>query len=339
MQSGQSMAVLGWALIGVAVLNAVFAFIQEYRAERAMEELKKYLPQKARVRRGGQDVEILAEQIVPGDVLLVAEGERISADARLVQSEELLVNNAPLTGEAHPVPLVSRPTRGELIDSQNILFAGTNVLRGSGVAVVFATGQNTAFGKIAALSRDVRRPASPIQRETNRMIRVLTTVAVTMGALFFAYGVVSGRSLWVNLVFAMGIIVANVPEGLLPTLTLALSLASQRMARRNVLVKSLASVEAMGAMHVICTDKTGTLTKNELAIARVVDGVRGDDVPNGTRLRSVMRAATRCVRRPGKSRTILRRPARRRGGRGATPNSSGRPPRSWPKPAGTFRSI
>jgi len=291
MQSGQSMAVLGWALIGVAVLNAVFAFVQEYRAERAMEELKKYLPQKARVRRGGQDLEILAEQIVPGDVLVVTEGERISADARLVQSEELLVNNAPLTGEARPVPLVSRPTRDELLDSQNVLFAGTNVLRGSGVAVVFATGPNTAFGKIASLSRDVRRPASPIQRETNRMVRVLTIVAVTMGVLFFAYGVISGRSLWVNLVFAMGIIVANVPEGLLPTLTLALSLASQRMARRQVLVKSLASVEALGAMHVICTDKTGTLTRNELAIARVVDGVRGDDVSNGATLQSVLQAA------------------------------------------------
>jgi len=269
----------------------VFAFVQEYRAERAMEELKKYLPQKARVRRGGQDLEILAEQIVPGDVLLVTEGERVSADARLVQSEELLVNNAPLTGEARPVALVSRPTRGELLDSRNILFAGTNVLRGTGVAVVFATGQNSAFGALASLSRDVRRPTSPIQRETNRMVRVLTVVAVTMGMLFFAYGVVSGRSLWVNLVFAMGIIVANVPEGLLPTLTLALSLASQRMARRHVLVKSLAAVETMGAMHVICTDKTGTLTKNELAIARVVDGVRGDDVANGAALRSVMQAA------------------------------------------------
>ena len=231
MQPGQSMAVLGWALIGVAVLNAVFAFIQEYRAERAMEELKRYLPQQARVRRGGQEMEILADQIVPGDVLLVADGDRITADARVVQSDQLLVNNAPLTGEARPVALSSRPARGELVDSLNILFAGSTVLRGTGVAVVFATGHNTEFGKIASLSRDVRRPPSPIQRETNRMVRILTMVAVTMGTLFFAYGVVSGRPLWVNLVFMMGIIVANVPEGLLPTLTLALSLASEPCTR------------------------------------------------------------------------------------------------------------
>jgi sodium/potassium-transporting ATPase subunit alpha len=291
MQPGQSMAVLGWALIGVAVLNAAFAFIQEYRAERTMEALKKYLPQIAHVRRGGKDLDIVADQIVPGDVLLVAEGDHISADARVVQSNDLLVNNAPLTGEARPVPLTSRPARGKLVDSLNIVFAGTSVLRGTGVAVVFATGHNTQFGKIASLSRDVRRPSSPIGRETSRMVRILTVVAVTMGTLFFMYGVISGRSLWVNLVFMMGIIVANVPEGLLPTLTLSLSLASQRMARRQVLVKGLEAVEALGAMHVICTDKTGTLTKNELAIARMVDGVHGNDVADGPALRSILQAA------------------------------------------------
>lgn len=290
MQPGQSMAVLGWALIVVAVLNAAFAFIQEYRAERTMEALKRYLPQMAHVRRDGKELNILAVQIVPGDVLLVAAGDFISADARVVHSDELLVNNAPLTGEARPTPLTSRSADGELIDSRNIAFAGTNVLRGTGVAVVFSTGHNTEFGKIASLSRDVRRPLSPIGRETNRMVSVLTVVAVTMGMTFFTYGVITGRSLWVNLVFMMGIIVANVPEGLLPTLTLSLSLASQRMARRHVLVKSLEAVEALGAMHVICTDKTGTLTKNELAISRVV-AVFGEDVVDESALRSVLQSA------------------------------------------------
>ncbi len=290
-EPGQSMSVLGWALIAVAILNAVFAYLQEYRAERAMAELNKYLPRMARLRRDGKDVEILADHIVSGDVLLVTEGDQVSADARVVTSEELLVNNAPLTGEARPVPLTNRPARGELVDSRNILFAGTAVLRGSGVAVVFATGNNTQFGKIASLSRDVRRPPSPIQRETNRMVRLLTIIAVTMGTVFFIYGVLSGRSLWANLVFMMGIIVANVPDGLLPTLTLALSLASQRMARRKVLVKSLEAVEAMGAMHIICTDKTGPLTKNELAIARMVDGVHGTDLPNGGTLQDALKVA------------------------------------------------
>lgn len=291
MQPGRSMVLLGWALLGVAVLNAVFAFIQEYRAERAMEELKRYLPQKARVRRNGQAIEIVSERVVPGDVLLIADGDRITADSRVVASDRLLVNNAPLTGEARPVALSSRPARGEIVDSTNVLFAGSNVLRGTGVAVVFATGHHTQFGEIAALSRDVRRPPSPIQRETNRMVRVLTVVAVAMGTLFFGYGVAIGRPLWVNLVFMMGIIVANVPEGLLPTLTLSLSLASQRMARRKVLVKGLEAVETMGSLHVICTDKTGTLTRNELAISQIVSGDDGRVLATDAELHNFLRTA------------------------------------------------
>jgi sodium/potassium-transporting ATPase subunit alpha len=290
-QPGEGMAVLGWALLAVAVLNALFAFAQEMRAERAMEELRKFLPQNARIRRNGREQQLPADQLVPGDVVLVTEGDRIPADARLVESEELLVNNAPLTGESRAQPMVSTAADGRLVDSPNITFAGCSVLRGSGTAVVFATGHRTEFGKIAALSRDLRRPPSPLEQETTRMIRVLTVVAVAMGVLFFAYGVVSGRSLWVNIVFMLGIIVANVPEGLLPTFTLAMSMASLRMARKQVLVKSLEAVEALGAVHVICTDKTGTLTKNELAIAAVVDPICGAPLSQPESLCAFLKAA------------------------------------------------
>ena len=275
MEPGQHMGILGWALIGVAVLNAAFAFAQEYRAERAMNELRKFLPPRARVRRNRRELEILADQMVPGDVLLLGEGDKIPADARLVESTSLLVSNAPLTGESRSLPLSNVPSNERLLDSPNIAFAGCLVQSGSGVAVVFATGHRTEFGRIAALSQGIRRAASPLEREISRMVRVLTTIAVTMGVLFFAYGVSSGRPVWVNVVFMLGIIVANVPEGLLPTFTLALSMASLRMARKNVLVKSLEAIESLGAIHVICTDKTGTLTRNELTIARVVDGVGG----------------------------------------------------------------
>lgn len=275
LQPGEGMGVLGWALLGVSVLNSLFAFAQEVRAERAMAELQKFLPQTVRVRRGGLERAIPADELVPGDVILLGEGNRIPAEARVVDCAELLVNNAPLTGESRALPRTSEPAKGSLSDGSNIVFAGCSVLRGSGAAVVFATGHRTEFGKIAALSRDVRRPPSPLERETNRMIRVLTLVAVVMGVLFFAYGVATGRSLWVNVVFMLGIIVANVPEGLLPTLTLALSMASLRMAKKQVLVKSLEAVETLGAVHVICADKTGTLTRNELAIAEMVDPVSG----------------------------------------------------------------
>ena len=290
-EPGMGMGLLGWALLGVAVLNGLFAFAQEMRAERAMEALRQFLPQRVRVCREGAEREALADDLVPGDVLLLAEGDRIAADARLVETEDLLVNNAPLTGESRSQPLKTGAAKGRLIDSPNIAFAGCSVLRGNGTAVVFATGHRTELGKIAALSRDVRRPLSPLQRETNRMVRVLTLIAVVMGLLFFAVGVASGRSLWINVVFMLGIIVANVPEGLLPTITLALSMASLRMAKKQVLVKTLEAVESLGAVHVICTDKTGTLTRNELAIAAMVDPILGLPMQAPTALRPLLKAA------------------------------------------------
>jgi len=270
-QPGEGMNILGWALLGVSILNALFSFVQEYRAERAMEALRKFLPQNVLVRRDGQDVQILAEHLVPGDVLSLSEGDKVPADARLVEVQDLIVNNAPLTGEAHPVRLTANAQDTILTESANVLFAGCMVKKGRGQAVVFATGGRTEFGKIATLSHDVKRNASPLERETNHMVRVLTYIAVLMGAIFFAYGVFTGRSLWVNLVFMMGIIVANVPEGLLPTFTLSLAMGSLRMAKRNVLVKGLNAVEALGAVHVICTDKTGTLTQNQMAVTALND--------------------------------------------------------------------
>ena len=242
---------------------------------KAMEALKKFLPPKVIVRRESKEVKILADEIVPGDLLIIAEGDRIPADARLVKCDELLVNNAPLTGEAKPMALTADPSAKRLAESDNVVFAGCSVIKGSGEAVVFATGLRTEFGKIAHLSQAIRRPPSPLERETGHMVRVLTAIATLMGFSFFLYGVLTDRPLWVNLVFMMGIIVANVPEGLLPTFTLSLAMGSLRMARKNVLVKALNAVEALGAVHVICTDKTGTLTLNQLTITRLADPLTG----------------------------------------------------------------
>jgi sodium/potassium-transporting ATPase subunit alpha len=282
MQPGEGMALLGWALVVVAVLNALFTSAQAIRAERAMQALRSMLPQRVTVRRAGVEQEVPIEELVPGDVLLLSEGDRVPADARLVESDDLLANNAALTGESRYASLgASRVERGRLVDAPNLVFAGCTLVRGSGTALVHATGRRTEFGKIAALSVEVRRPPTPLEREVSRMVRILTLVALVMGVAFFAYGLVAGRPLWVNVVFMLGIIVANVPEGLLPTLTLALAMGGLRLAKKKVLVKSLNAVEALGSVEVICTDKTGTLTKNELAVTGVVDSLGGEPLGGG----------------------------------------------------------
>jgi len=281
-QPGQSMAILGWALSTVALLNALFSFVQEYRAEKAMQALKAFLPASVEVIRDGHPVTLFANELVPGDLLIISEGVRIPADARLVEAEGLVVNNAPLTGEADPITVTAEPVDDILIESRNILFAGCLVMRGKGVAIVFATGLRTEFGKLAHLSQAIHRVISPLEKQTMHMVRVLTIIAVTLGITFFLYGFFSGRSLWINLVFMMGIIVANVPEGLLPTFTLALAMGSLRMAKKNVLVTSLNAVEALGAVEVICTDKTGTLTQNTLAVTRLHTPLSNGEMTDST---------------------------------------------------------
>lgn len=276
---GESMDILGYALFAVALLNGMFSFIQEYRAERAMEALKHFLPQMVEVRREGRVTQENAEGVVPGDVVLLAEGDKIPVDLRMVEVNGMQVDNAPLTGESLPCNLTAEARASEREEVQNIAFAGCTVVRGSGVGVAFATGIRTEFGKVAHLSQTIVRANSPLERETAHMVRVLTVIACTMGFGFFLYGIVSGKPLWVNLVFMMGIIVANVPEGLLPTFTLSLAIGSLRMARKNVLVKSLNAVESLGAVHVICSDKTGTLTMNRLTITQLLDPGSGESLP------------------------------------------------------------
>jgi len=273
---GENMGMLGWAITGVAFYNAIFGFFQEYRAEKAMDALKQFLPHLVEVCRENRISRITAEELVPGDVIVLSEGSKIPADVRMVETESLMVNNGPLTGESAALRLSSHPEETTLEECGNIGFAGCTVVQGTGRGVVFATGLRTRFGRIANLSQTIRHTRSPLERDIAHMVRVLTIIACSMGTGFFFYGILSGKPLWVNLVFMMGIIVANVPEGLLPTLTLALAMGSLRMAKKKVLVTSLNAVASLGAVHVICTDKTGTLTLNRLTITRMVSPRSGD---------------------------------------------------------------
>ena len=264
---------LGWAIWAVILVNAVFSFWQEYKAEKAMEALRRVLPVNVIVLRDGEQQRIPAEELVPGDVILVCEGDHISADCRLIQEAELRVDQSALSGESHPlrksadVVLAAGRPRPEL---PNLIFAGTSVVSGSGRAVVIATGMETEFGKIAHLTLSIEDELSPLQMEINRMTRLVTALAVGIGVVFFFLSVVVvHRPLSSGFLFALGMVVAFVPEGLLPTVTLALAMGVQRMARRNALIKKLSSVETLGSCTVICTDKTGTLTQNEMTVRNI----------------------------------------------------------------------
>jgi sodium/potassium-transporting ATPase subunit alpha len=266
---GEGMRTLGVAIVVVIFVNAVFTFIQEYRAEKAVRALKQLLPFRVKAVRDGKEKEIYVRQLVPGDIILLAEGDRVPADARLLESRGLKVNNAPLTGESAPVARIGGEIAGELIESANIVFAGTTVVSGAGKAAVYATGMATEFGRIAHLTSAVDPGFSPLQREIVKTTRLIAAIAAVIGIFFFSLGFVIGRGFWHNFIFAIGITVALIPEGLLPTVTLALAMGSQRMARRNAIIKTLTSVETLGCVTVICTDKTGTLTQNRMSVREI----------------------------------------------------------------------
>jgi len=276
---------LALAIWMVNLINGLFSFWQEYRAERAAAALRALLPAHARVLRDGEVREILRAEVVPGDLLMLAEGDQVSADGRLVEAHELRVDQSTLTGESRPVPKGAEAyaaTAGERAALPNVVFAGTTVVAGTGKALVFATGMRSAFGAIARLTQSVPETPSPLQQELARVTRVVSAIAVGVGLAFFLLSVgVAGVNPAESLIFAMGMIVAFVPEGLLPTVTLALAIGVQRMARRSALVKRLSAVETLGCTQVICTDKTGTLTENAMTVRQLWAGGRQYAVSGG----------------------------------------------------------
>ncbi|MCC7200636.1 MAG: cation-transporting P-type ATPase [Gammaproteobacteria bacterium] len=270
---GSGMWQLGVAILGVIVVNGVFSFFQEYRAERAIDALRQLLPASVKVFRDGELLACAAETLVPGDVVLLQEGENVPADCRLIQASALRVNLSTITGEALAKPRSAEAgAAARPLDARNLLLAGTSLVSGEGRAVVYATGMRTEFGRIAHLTQSVGEQGSPLQREIARLSRLVAILASVLGLLFFGIGVAIGLPFWHSAMFAIGIIVANVPEGLLPTVTLSLAMATQRLARRNALVRHLPAVETLGSTTVICSDKTGTLTENRMSVQQLYIG-------------------------------------------------------------------
>lgn len=266
-EPGQGMARIGYAIVVVILVSSLFSFWQEDRVEKALAALRRLLPSQVEVIRGGEVIQIPAEEVVPGDIVLLEQGDNVPADCRLIEAFGVRVNNATVTGESVAQPRDTAPDEvEEVVRSKNIVLAGTSIVSGRAKAVVFAIGMHTVFGRIAHLTQVSGEDVSPLQREIAHLSRAIVILAVLIGLLFFLVGKFVGISFWQDFIFAIGIIVAMVPEGLQPTLTLSLVLATQRMAKRQVLIRHLSSVEALGSTTVICTDKTGTLTQNRMTV-------------------------------------------------------------------------
>ena len=271
---------LGWAIWAVVLINGFFSFWQEFQAERALEALSRSLPRQVQVWRDGELRQLAADQLVAGDRVALEEGDRIPADCRITRALGLSVDLAALTGESLPVArqaaAMPPPAAADLLppnhhlpasERSNLLLAGTTVAAGRAEGFVYATGAETEFGQVARLTAGTRRSASTLEVQVARIVHTISTVAVSMGVLAFLLSVLFvGLGPLESLVFAVGIIVANVPEGLLPTVTLALALSVQRMARSRALVRRLSAVETLGSVSVICCDKTGTLTAARMAV-------------------------------------------------------------------------
>ena len=254
------------AVLLVILLNAVFAFVQEMQAERAVEALAQFLPQQVTVLREGQPSSILAADLVPGDVVVVEEGDRIAADMRLI-SGAVEVDLSTLTGESAPALRSAEllDTGVPRIAARDLLFSGTSATGGEAQGVVFATGMHTELGRIAALSERVKEEPSPLERQVRRVAWLIAAIAIVMAIAFVPVAIFgAGLSFKNSVVFAVGLLAGNVPEGLLPVITLALAVAVRALARRGALVKRLSAVETLGSTDVICTDKTGTLTENRM---------------------------------------------------------------------------
>ena len=259
------------AIVIVIVINAAFAFAQEVQAERAVEALAEYLPPQAKVLRDGREQVIDAGGLVPGDVLKLTEGDRVSADARLL-SGDIEVDISTLTGEAMPVSRAAsmQDIRVPLLEARDLVFSGTTCTEGEAQALVFATGMHTELGRIAALSERVEREESPLEAQVRRVAWLIALIAVVTGAAFVPLGTfAAGLSFSDAVVFAVGLLVGNVPEGLLPVITLALAVGVRDLVRRGAVVKRLSAVETLGSTSVICTDKTGTLTENRIRATAV----------------------------------------------------------------------
>merc|ERR1712176_1277541 len=260
---------LGVVLATVVIITGVFQYYQESKSDKIMESFKNLVPQQALVIRNGEKQSVVARELVLGDIVEVKGGDRIPADIRIISSSSMKVDNSSLTGESEPQSRDAEQSTVEVLEARNIAFFSTNCVEGSARGIVIRCGDNTVMGRIAALASNVDSGDSPIAQEIEHFIHIITGVAVVLGVVFFILSIFLGYKWLEAVIFLIGIIVANVPEGLLATVTVCLTLTAKRMAKKNCLVKNLEAVETLGSTSTICSDKTGTLTQNRMTVAHM----------------------------------------------------------------------
>uniref|UniRef100_A0A8C5KE63 ATPase, Na+/K+ transporting, alpha 3 polypeptide n=1 Tax=Jaculus jaculus TaxID=51337 RepID=A0A8C5KE63_JACJA len=260
---------LGIVLAAVVIITGCFSYYQEAKSSKIMESFKNMVPQQALVIREGEKMQVNAEEVVVGDLVEIKGGDRVPADLRIISAHGCKVDNSSLTGESEPQTRSPDCTHDNPLETRNITFFSTNCVEGTARGVVVATGDRTVMGRIATLASGLEVGKTPIAIEIEHFIQLITGVAVFLGVSFFVLSLILGYTWLEAVIFLIGIIVANVPEGLLATVTVCLTLTAKRMARKNCLVKNLEAVETLGSTSTICSDKTGTLTQNRMTVAHM----------------------------------------------------------------------
>jgi magnesium-transporting ATPase (P-type) len=270
------MMLISLVILGIVILNALASVVQELRAERTMDALKGWVPESTKVFRDGQLKRIMVQDIVPGDIISLAMGDRVPADARLMEASDIWVNNIPLTGEATPQSRSAHAAANHTVsylEAPNLVFMSTSVVRGYGKAVVFTTGAHTKFGEIAGLTQKIQDPPSPLETEIAAAAKIDFILAMLLGSALLIVALVwLHLPLGTGILFMIGVMVSLVPEALQLTVSSALAISSLQMAQQNVLVKRLSAVQTLGSVTVICTDKTGTITKGEMTVRKLLAG-------------------------------------------------------------------
>lgn len=283
---------LGLFLFAVVIATSLFSYVQQFKSDKTLREFRNFLPPTAVVRRdGGKTYEIDASKLVVGDIVQVKMGDKIPADLRVLFSNKFTVDNSSLTGESEPIELHSQMTSENPLETANLAFFGCLAIDGSCTGVVIATGDRTVFGDIARLtgSSETEAGRTTLQHDIHHFVIAISVFAVGIGILFFAVGMIKGASFIHNLVYSIGIIVSNIPEGLLATVTVSLTASARRMSRKNVLVKQLDAVETLGSTTVICSDKTGTLTQNRMNVSHIAYGGRVEAIDSSWDKNEVMK--------------------------------------------------